>query len=115
MSPIETRKRLLIAESEVHRAQVFAEVVEWAETAGGLARRVTAASALATAVVVAGTGWLAVRNRKAGVKGGAGGRTWLPWVSQALGMLTTLWMAWRSSGRGEGGPSKTSGPGKEQS
>jgi hypothetical protein len=114
MSPTETRKRLLVAESEVHRAQAFGELVEWAETAGGLARRVTATSALATAVVVAGAGWLAVRRPKRGVGGGEGRGTWIPVLSQALGMITTLWTAWRSRGSGEGGPSQTSGPGKER-
>ena len=121
MSPTETRKRLLIAESEVHRAQAFGEWMEWTETAGGLARRVTTASALATAVVVAGAGWMAVRRRKAGAKVGVGagdgeGRgAWLPLISRALGILTTLWMTWRSRGRGEGGLSKAPGPGKERS
>jgi|GEM_PF-736437 len=111
MSPNETRKRLLIAESEVHRAQAFAEVMEWKETAGELARRVTTASALASAVVVAGAGWLAVRRRKSGV--GVGRGTWLQAASQALSTITTLWMTW-SSGRGAG-RSKASGRGKEQS
>lgn len=113
MSPTETRKRLLVAESEVHRAQAFGEWVEWAETAGGLARKVTATGALATAVVVAGAGWLAVRRRKSGAAVGEGGGTWIPVVSQAIGMMTTLWMTWRSRGNGASGPRQTSGPGKD--
>lgn len=94
MSVTETRKRLLIAESEVHRARVLQEAVEWGEAAGGVVRRVTAAGAVASAVVVAGAGWMAVRRRKAA--GGKDRANWLQPALQTIGMISTVWMAWRS-------------------
>ncbi len=111
MRPTEARKRLLIAESDIHRAQWSSEFAEWREGVRVLAHRVTAVSAIASAVVVTMTGWSAWRR---GRPGHATGRT--PWVRpliRVVGVLSTLWMTWRS--RQEGGEESARGAGKEKS
>ncbi len=99
MKPLESRKQLLIVESELNRAQL---VQEWQTLKGEVhaltdQARTIRSVASAVATLVAG---LASCRRKAAAPP-AEKPSWWRKISQGAGLVATLWKAFRPSGSGE--------------
>ncbi|HXT41115.1 MAG TPA: hypothetical protein VN887_13975 [Candidatus Angelobacter sp.] len=97
INPTESRKQLLIAESELNRAQL---VQEWQTMADGVRRfsdRVKSASSLASAAALLVAAVSAFRRGKF-EEAGAKASRWQALLKGA-GSISTLWLAFRSRGR----------------
>jgi hypothetical protein len=99
LTPLQSRKQLLIVESELNRAQLAAQWVTMAEEFHGFTHRAKSYLSLASsaAVLVAGLG--ALRRRKpteAGAK-----PSWLARLLKGAGLASALWQAFGSKRRRE--------------
>jgi hypothetical protein len=97
MNPLESRKQLLIAESELNRAQLVHEWQAMASEVHSLTSQARTISSIASAVasLVAG---LATRRRKASAPP-AEKPSWLQTVLKGAGLVSTIWQAFRPQGR----------------
>ena len=97
VSPLELRKQLLIAESELNRAHL---AQEWGAMAVGvrmLTDRARSFGSIASAAALLVAGLAAFRRGKCGdadVK-----PSWLQTILKGAGLISTLWLAFRSQGR----------------
>ena len=94
LSPLESRKRLLLAESELNRAQLLGDV---AALAGGLrllGARAKSFEAVASAAAVLFSALAA--GRRAGTAKPAPKRAWLTTLIRGAGLLSSLWLAFRT-------------------
>jgi hypothetical protein len=101
LNPLESRKQLLIAESELNRAQL---VQEWQTMADGVRSvadqaRTFSSVASATASLIAG---LAAFQRGKPVDADAK-PSWLRTILKGAGLISIVWQAFRSQGRGRDG------------
>ena len=101
VNPLESRKQLLIAESELNRAQL---VQEWQTMADGVrsiadrARTIRSVASAAASLVVS----LASFRRKKSVPADKK-PSWLQTIFKGAGLISTVWQAFRSQGRGRDG------------
>jgi hypothetical protein len=104
-SPLEWRKQLLIAESELNRAQLREEWQRMALGAHDLARRAKTIAAWASSAALLAAG--AVALRRSASAPGAGRSSWLQKILNAARMASTFWFAFRAHGEKKdlGGPS----------
>ena len=94
VNPPESRKRLLVAESELNRAQWLQEWRAMAEGVRSLAQRVRSISSLVSAAALLVAGVSAFRRSKA-----TPARVKLSWLQASFkyaGLISTLWLAFRS-------------------
>jgi hypothetical protein len=98
MKPLESRKQLLVAESELNRAQLVQEWQTMADEVHSLTAQARTIRSIASAAasLVAG---LASCRRKASAPG-AEKPSWLQTVLKGAGLVSTFWQAFRSPGRG---------------
>jgi negative regulator of sigma E activity len=101
LNPLESRKQLLIAESELNRAQL---VQEWQAMADGVRSvadraRTLGSAASAAAALVAG---LASFRRKKSAPA-AEKPSWLQTLFKGAELISTIWQAFRSPGRDRDG------------
>lgn len=97
--PHETQKQLLIAESELNRAQLagdIAALTAGAETVTGRARSFGSVASAAADLVMGLPAWH--RTRPADNRPGT---SWLPTILKGAGLISTAWLAIRSSRRGD--------------
>lgn len=98
MNALATRKRLLIAESELNRTRLAEELVAVTTGARTVAERARSLGALASTAAVLVAGLAAFqRNRRA--PGGGKPTRWRRLVG-AAGLVSTLWLALRSQAPG---------------
>jgi hypothetical protein len=97
MNPLASRKKLLVAESELNRAQLVQKWQTMADEVHALTRqaRTFGLQASAAAVLVAG---LASFRRKKSVPA-AEKTSWLQTVLKGGGLVATIWQTFRSQGR----------------
>lgn len=101
VSPLQMRKELLIAESELNRAQLMEEweaATEWHRTLNSGARM---AGSIASAAGLLMSGFQAFRRK---LKPSGGGGSWLTPVIKGVGLIASLCEVVRSCGdmsRGE--------------
>ena len=96
LSPLELRKRLLIAESELNRAKLFEEWQTMAEGVHGLADRAKSIGTMASST-------MSLLN---GLVGGAGGKpvpgaaksSWFQKLVSGARVASTIWLALRPRG-----------------
>jgi hypothetical protein len=100
MSPLQSRKRLLIAESELNRAQLAEDMAVLRGAVGTLRDRAKTFSTIASSVAALVAGLAALRRRKPGPAQANPSR--LQTLLKSAGLISTLWMAYRSQGRGKG-------------
>jgi hypothetical protein len=95
LNPLESRKQLLIAESEINRAQLSEEWRTMAHGAGSLAHRAKTIGswASATALLVVGVAGLRRGPRAAGVKSGR-----FPRILNGVRLASAIWLAFRARG-----------------
>ena len=99
VSPLELRKQLLIAESELNRAQLSREWQTMAHGVGDLAHRVKTigAWASAAALLVAGvTAW-----RRGAPAPGAAKSSWFQKILNGARLASTIWLAFHARGERE--------------
>ncbi len=96
VSPLELRKKLLIAESELNRAQLVDEweaATEWHRT---LSAGVKTAGSIASAATLLVSGLRAFRRKRDPQNDAEA--SWLQPVIKGAGLISSLWMAIRSRG-----------------
>jgi len=97
VNPLESRKLLLIAESELNRAQL---VQEWGAMTAGVrtfTARVKTCGSIASSVAVLVAGLAAFRRGKC-VDADAK-PSWLQTILKGAGLVATLWFAFRAKDR----------------
>lgn len=93
MNPLESRKQLLIVESELNRAQL---IQEWQVVRGevrALAEQARTVRSMATAVATLVAGLSSFRNKKTAPAGEK--PSWWQTVLKGAGMVSTFWSAFR--------------------
>jgi hypothetical protein len=98
MNPLQSRKQLLIAESELNRAQLVQEWETMADGIGSVADRAKSFASIASSAAVLVAALAAFRRGKsahAEVK-----PSWLQTILKGAGLISTVWLAFRSPGRG---------------
>jgi hypothetical protein len=97
LSPLELRKQLLIAESDLNRAQLVAETAALAAGVRSLNNRASSFGSIASSAAVLVTGLAALRNSRPADSDGKS--SWLQTILKGAGRISTLWLAFRSQGR----------------
>jgi hypothetical protein len=96
LTPREARKQLLIVESELNRAQLLGDMAALTAGVRTLTDRVKiCGSIVSTAAVLVAS--LAAFRRGKSVDAGSKG-SWLPVILKGAGLISTLWLAFRSQG-----------------
>jgi hypothetical protein len=96
MNPLKSRKQLLIAESELNRAQL---VQDWQTMAGevhSLANQARTISSFASAAASLVAGLASFRRKKSAPA--AEKPSWLQTILRGAGLVSTLWLEFRSQG-----------------
>jgi hypothetical protein len=94
LNPLQSRKRLLLAESELNRAQLVGDIAALDAGLRALGARAQSIESVATAAAVLFSA-LAAGRRAAPAKP-APKRTWLANLIQGAGLLSSLWLAFRT-------------------
>jgi hypothetical protein len=97
MNSLESRKQLLIAESELNRAQMAGDLAALTAGVRTLTDRAKSFSAIASSAAVLVTGLAALRRGKS--VDAEGKPSWLQTILKSAGLISTLWLAFRSRGR----------------
>jgi hypothetical protein len=95
LSPLELRKQLLIVESEINRGQLLDEIATLTTDIQALTHRGRTLGLIASSGAVLLAGLTGFSRRNASVTEAKPG--WLQHVVQGVGLVTTLWAAFRSS------------------
>ncbi len=101
MKPLESRKQLLVAESELNRAQLIQEWQTVAGEARALAQQTRTISSLASAAASLVGGLVSLRFNKPAPA--AEKPTWWQTLLKGAGMVTTLWQSFRRPGADRAG------------
>ena len=99
MNPLESRKQLLIAESELNRAQLVQELETIKDKVHSLANQTRTISSLASAAATLIAGLASFRRKKESAHA-AEKPSWLQTIVKGAGLVSTIWSAFRSTGRG---------------
>ena len=99
MNPLESRKRLLVAESEINRAQWQEEWQTMTDGVRTLAVRAKSFASIASSAAALVAGLAAFRRGKS-VDADAK-PSWLKTILKGAGLISTLWLAFRSPRRGQ--------------
>jgi hypothetical protein len=99
MNPLESRKQLLIAESELNRDQAVGELAALAAGVRTLTDRAKSFGSIASAAAVLMAGLAAFRRGKSGDAGAK--PSWLRTIRKSAGLISTVWLAFRSQGYGK--------------
>ena len=94
LSPLELRKRLLIAESEINRVQLQQEWETMTEGIRGLADRAKAISSYASVVAAFVAGLAAFRRSPA--PAAEAKRSWVRTLLKSLRVAASIWLAFRA-------------------
>lgn len=94
MKALESRKQLLIAESELNREQLLQELGTLADEVHSLAHQAKTVGFIASAVTTLAVGWSSYRHRKAAAI--AAKPSWWQALVQGAGLLGSVWAKIRS-------------------
>jgi hypothetical protein len=97
VTPLELRKQLLIAESELNRAQLAGDMTALTEGVRTLTDRAKSFGSIASSAAVLMAGLASFRRGKPADAGAK--PSWLQTILKGAGMVSTLWLAFRSQGR----------------
>jgi hypothetical protein len=101
LNPLELRKKLLIAESELNRVQLVQEMQSMGDGLVAVTDRARSFGSIASSVAMLVSGLAALRNGKSAQPGAK--RTWFQSVLKGAGMISNLWLALKSQSRGRSG------------
>jgi hypothetical protein len=93
MSPLESRKQLLIAESELNRAQLVQEFQTMTHEVRSLAGRAQTLTSFASAAATLVTGLASFRSKKSAA---AEKPSWLRTILKGAGLAGSLWSELRA-------------------
>jgi hypothetical protein len=99
MNPLDSRKKLLIAESELNRAQLVQDwhaLTDEVETLADRARTIRSFASAASTLVA---GLFSLRHKKSAPV--AEKASWLQTILKGAGTISTFWSAFKSPGRNE--------------
>jgi hypothetical protein len=97
MTPLESRKQLLLAESELNRAQLAGDMAALTARVRMLTDRAKSFSAIASSAAVLVSGLAAFQRGKPAVAGAK--HSWLQTILKGAGLISTIWLALRPPGR----------------
>ena len=97
VNPLESRKQLLIAESDLNRAQLVGDLAALTTGVRTLTTRAKSFGSIASAAAVLVAGLAACRRGKS-VDADAK-PSWLQTILKSAGLISTLWLAFRSQRR----------------
>ena len=97
MNPLESRKQLLIAESELNRAQLVGDMAALTAEVRTLAGRAKSFGSIASSAAVLVAGLAAFRRGKPADADAK--PSWLRTILKGAGLISTLWLEFRSQGR----------------
>jgi hypothetical protein len=96
MNPLDSRKKLLIAESELNRAQLVREWQTMADDVHVLTKRARTIGSLASGAAVLVAALASYRHKKSAPA--AEKTSWLQTVLKGAGLVSTIWQMFRSQG-----------------
>ena len=99
LSPLESQKRLLIAESELNRAQMVQDLNALKSDVNALVDRVKSFGSIGSSVATLVSGLAAFQLGKPA--NGDGKSHWLRRIMRGAGLVSTLWRAFRPKHRAE--------------
>jgi hypothetical protein len=99
MKPLESRKQLLIAESELNRAQLVQEWHAMADEARSLVHQARTISSFASAAATLVAGLAACRRKTSPPAPAPAKPSWGQTVVKVAGLFSTFWSEFRSSRR----------------
>lgn len=97
MTPLESRKQLLIAESELNRAELVGDLAALKTGVRTLTDRAKSFGSIASSAAVLVAGLAAFRRAKSAPADA--NPSWLQTIFKGAGLISTLWLAFRSQGR----------------
>jgi hypothetical protein len=97
LNPLQSRKQLLIAESELNRAQLVQEWETLAEGVWSVAGRAKSFASIASSAAVLVAGLAAYRRRKSAPPEPK--PSWLQTILKTASLVSTIWLAFRSPRR----------------
>ncbi len=97
MTPLESRKQLLIAESELNRVELAGDLAVLAAGVRSLSRRARSYGSIASSAAVLIAGLAAFQRGKR--EDADAKRSWLQIILKGAGLISTLWLAFRSRGQ----------------
>jgi len=95
MKPLTSRKKLLIAESELNRAQLVQELQTMADKVHSLANQARTISSLASAAATLIAGLASFRQKKESAPAEEKS-SWLQTIVKGAGLVSTIWQTFRS-------------------
>jgi hypothetical protein len=95
MTPLESRKRLLIAESDLNRAQLLAEIQELRSGLDRIFAQTGFFGTLISTLKIAANTFSALRSSAPGSPGGR--HPWWTWLSRGAEVALSLWRTFRRS------------------
>jgi hypothetical protein len=98
MNPLESRKKLLIAESELNRAQLVQELETIKGKFHSLANQTRTIGLLASAAATLIAGFASFRRKKESAPA-AEKPSWLQTIVKGAGLISTIWQTFRSQSR----------------
>jgi hypothetical protein len=97
MNPLESRKQLLIAASELNRAHLVGEIAALTAGVRTLTDRAKSFGAIASSAAVLVSGFAAFRRDRAGAA--TAKPSWLQTILKGAGLISNLWLAFRAPSR----------------
>jgi negative regulator of sigma E activity len=101
MNSLKSRKQLLIAESELNRAQLVQEWRTMADEVHSLTSQARSISSIASAVATLVAGLSSLRHKKSAPS--AEKPSWWQTILKGVGAVGSFWQAFRPQGSGRGG------------
>jgi hypothetical protein len=98
MNPLASRKKLLIAESELNRAQFVRDLQAVSDEVHSLANQAKTISSLASAAATLIAGLASFRRKKESAPA-AEKSSWLQTIVKGAGLVSTIWTAFRPQHR----------------
>jgi hypothetical protein len=98
MNPLKSRKQLLIAESELNRAQLVQELETIKDKVHSIANQARTISSLASAAATLIAGLASFRHKKESAPA-AEKSSWLQTIAKGVGLISTVWQTFRSQSR----------------
>lgn len=97
LNPLESRKQLLLAESELNRAQLVVDMAALSADVGALTERAKSLGSLASSAAMLVAGLAAFRRSKPAEADAK--PSWFKRILKGAGVVSSLWLAFRPSGR----------------
>ncbi|MGA2556514.1 MAG: hypothetical protein ABSG04_09610 [Verrucomicrobiota bacterium] len=101
MNSLQSQKQLLLAESELNRAQLAGDMAALTADVRALAGRAKTIGLIASSATALLVGLAAFRRKKSASAGGK--PSWLPTILEGAGLVSSLWLAFRPQPRNRDG------------